>query len=57
MDLIIEKINGGYCLKHHDPHTGTPCKWRYIGYSKHNAIKQHRKRFGLRYKHINIIDI
>ena len=57
MDIYISKIPGGYKLKHYDDLSGLPQIMKYYDYSLRDAIKQHRKNYNLRYKHLEKIYI
>lgn len=55
MYMYIEKTKYGYRIQTFSK----PCndeKIHYIGYSKKNAIKKHRETYGLKYKHLNIVE-
>ena len=51
--LIIDKITAGYKIK--DSITNNYIL--YSGYTLKQAIQQHRKKFNLKYKHLEIIYI
>lgn len=54
---MISRIQGGYKITTEDEKDLKRNTMRYLDYGKNAALREHRRNFNLKGKHLNIIEI